>query len=65
MPPMNQKNVAISLAGDDLGLVDNVRQKLSDQETERRKKLLQLSKASPFGPATIDLMGQQLMGVAQ
>ena len=58
------KNFAISSAGVDLGLGDEVQQQLADQENERKKKLLQQSKLPVYGPATMALMGSQLLGPA-
>jgi hypothetical protein len=64
MASVSGKNFAISSAGVDLGLGDQVQQQLQDQEEERKKKLLQMSKMPAYGPATMSLLGQQLIGPA-
>lgn len=64
MPPTSGKNLSLAPAATDLGLGDQVQQQLEDQEAERKKKLLQMSKMPVYGPATQALLGNQLLGPA-
>ena len=59
----NAKNFALQPAAADLGFGDAIMAQLSDQEKERKNKMLQLSKASQAGSAGNDLfgMGQKLL----
>lgn len=62
---LSAKNLMMSPAASDLGLGDMLGQQLSDQEAERKKKLLGLNNAQTnrYGdamlnsPASMDLLG--------
>jgi hypothetical protein len=62
----SSKNFALSPAGTDLGLGDQVKQQLEDSEDERKKKLMQQAKqSSATGPATMQLFGTPGAGNGQ
>ena len=57
MATMNQKNIALSPAVSDLGLGDRLRQQMSDEDEERKKKLLALSRQTFGNDAASMLLG--------
>lgn len=58
MAQTSAKNFMLSPAAMDLGLGDQLKQQLDDQEIERKKKLAQAAQGGAgLGPATMSLFG--------
>jgi len=60
MPQVSQKNFPLTGAATDLGLGDMVGEQLSDEEKDRRKKLMQsqaMGMNQAMGAASMSLLG--------